>query len=68
MDVDERIARLEVEVANLKEYIRNDLTTEIQSLRKEVAQKFSLSIKLFIAEFAILIGLIGSLIASMSMG
>lgn len=61
MLIEERVARVETEIHNLKDYMKEDLANRIDQLCSKVDKRFMQMLKLYVTFIVGIIGLVGIL-------
>ena len=67
MSIEERVARVETEVRNLKDYMKDDMATRIDQLCTKIDKRFMQMLKLYVSFILGMMGLISVLIVMVMM-
>lgn len=67
MSIEERVARVETEVRNLKDYMKDDMATRIDQLCSKIDKRFMQMLKLYVSFILGMMGLISVLIVMVMM-
>ena len=67
MSIEERVARVETEVRNLKDYMKDDMASRIDQLCSKIDKRFMQMLKLYVSFILGMMGLISVLIVMVMM-